>query len=167
MQSPVRRGRSRRARRSFLAIAAAAVVAAATAAALYAADISTLEINPATAQLEEHETDVPDSPSSSNAPKVAPGHDGNKLAKSNPGFTGWAGLNFVDQRTADGGNQFSLEPPDQALCVGNGRVLEAVNTVMAMYSTSGQTLTGNQALTPFFFPGSTRSIERKARSGRS
>ncbi len=101
----------------------------------YAADISTLEINPATAQLEEHETDVPDSPSSSNAPKVAPGHDGNKLAKSNPGFTGWAGLNFVDQRTADGGNQFSLEPPDQALCVGNGRVLEAVNTVMAMYTT--------------------------------
>jgi hypothetical protein len=30
------------------------------------------------------------------------------------------GLNHRDQRTANGGNQFSVEPPDQGLCVGNG-----------------------------------------------
>ncbi len=114
----------------------------------------TPEINPAVAALEHHDSDVPSSPSASNAPKIAPGHDGNKIAHSNPGFTGWAGLNFEDQRSADGGNQFSLEPPDQGLCVGNGIVLEAVNTVMAMYSTTtGAKLTGNQALNPFFFNG--------------
>src|SRR5262245_9748429 len=40
---------------------------------------------------------------------------------------GFSGLTHVDQRTASGGNQFSSEPPDQALAVGNGFVLEAVN----------------------------------------
>src|SRR5262245_42718234 len=30
------------------------------------------------------------------------------------------GLNHRNQRLANGGNQFSLEPPDQGLCVGNG-----------------------------------------------
>src|SRR4029079_7458435 len=30
------------------------------------------------------------------------------------------GPNFRDQRLANGGNQFSTEPPDQGLCVGNG-----------------------------------------------
>ena len=37
------------------------------------------------------------------------------------------GLNHYEQRTADNGNQFSLEPPDQALCVGKGYVVEGVN----------------------------------------
>ena len=33
----------------------------------------------------------------------------------------FSGLNFFNQRfDADGGNQFSVEPPDQGLCVGNG-----------------------------------------------
>jgi hypothetical protein len=49
-------------------------------------------------------------------------------AKSSPKFdTGFEGLNHYQQRYACGGNQFSVEPPDQALCVGNGYVLEAVN----------------------------------------
>jgi hypothetical protein len=61
-----------------------------------------------------------------------------KKAKSNPGFnTGFEGLNFYQQRYARGGNQFSVEPPDQALCVGNGYVLEAVNDVLNIYNTSG------------------------------
>src|SRR4026209_1015243 len=48
-----------------------------------------------------------------------------------------SGLNFFNQRfDADGGNQFSVEPPDQGLCVGNGVVLEAVNTVLAFYDAS-------------------------------
>ncbi len=38
------------------------------------------------------------------------------------------GLNHFDSRTADGGNQFSGEPPDQALCAGNGLVVESDNT---------------------------------------
>src|ERR1044071_6589727 len=64
-----------------------------------------------------------------------------KKAKSNPGFnTGFEGLNFYQQRYARGGNQFSVEPPDQALCVGNGYVVEAVNDVLNVFNTSGQSV---------------------------
>jgi len=52
------------------------------------------------------------------------------------------GLNHRDQRTANGGNQFSLEPPDQGLCVGNGFVLETVNDVLRVYDKAGNPLTG-------------------------
>ena len=52
------------------------------------------------------------------------------------------GLNHRDQRTANGGNQFSLEPPDQGLCVGNGFVLETVNDVLRVYDTAGNPVTG-------------------------
>ncbi len=46
-----------------------------------------------------------------------------KKAKSNPLFkSGFEGLNLFQQRYARGGNQFTVEPPDQALCVGNGYV---------------------------------------------
>ena len=60
------------------------------------------------------------------------------------------GVSFADQRTADGGNQFSLEPPDQGLCVGNGYVLEAVNLAFQVYDTSGAAVSGVEALNPFF-----------------
>ncbi len=64
-----------------------------------------------------------------------------KKAKSNPQFnTGFEGLNFYQQRYARGGNQFSVEPPDQALCVGNGYVFEAVNSVVNIFDTSGQSV---------------------------
>ena len=55
----------------------------------------------------------------------------NKKAKSNPALgTHFQGLNLHDQRFANGGNQFSVEPPDQAFCAGNGFVVEAVNDVL-------------------------------------
>jgi hypothetical protein len=64
-----------------------------------------------------------------------------KKAKSNPQFnTGFEGLNFYQQRYARGGNQFSVEPPDQALCVGNGYELEAVNDVLNIFDTSGNSV---------------------------
>jgi hypothetical protein len=64
-------------------------------------------------------------------------------AKSNPSQSlTFAGLNHRNQRLANGGNQFSLEPPDQGLCVGNGFVLETVNDVLRIYDTSGNALTG-------------------------
>ncbi len=50
------------------------------------------------------------------------------------------GLNFHDQRFANGGNQFSVEPPDQALCAGNGYVLESVNDVLQVYDSAGNGL---------------------------
>lgn len=62
-----------------------------------------------------------------------------KKAKSNPQYvTGFEGLNFYQQRYARGGNQFSVEPPDQGMCVGNGYVVEAVNDVINVYNTAGQ-----------------------------
>ena len=61
-----------------------------------------------------------------------------KKAKSTPEFiTGFEGLNLYQQRYARGGNQFTVEPPDQALCVGNGYVLEAVNDVLNIFDTAG------------------------------
>jgi hypothetical protein len=54
--------------------------------------------------------------------------------------TGFEGLNFFNQRYANGGNQFSVEPPDQGLCVGNGYVVEAVNDVFNVYGATGQSL---------------------------
>jgi hypothetical protein len=56
------------------------------------------------------------------------------------GFTGFSGISHLDQRLADGGNQFSLEPPDQALAVGNGYVLESVNLALAVYTATGSQL---------------------------
>src|SRR3989441_4284199 len=61
--------------------------------------------------------------------------------ESPPGFEiGFEGLNHYQQRYSRGGNQFSIEPPDQGLCVGNGYVVEAVNEVMNVYNTAGQSV---------------------------
>src|SRR5436190_259722 len=58
-----------------------------------------------------------------------------KKAKSNPTFnSGFEGLNHYQQRYSRGGNQFSVEPPDQGMCAGNGYVVEAVNDVFNVYS---------------------------------
>jgi hypothetical protein len=64
-----------------------------------------------------------------------------RKAKSSPQFvTGFDGLNHYDQRYARGGNQFSIEPPDQGMCVGHGDVVEVVNDVFNVYNSSGQSL---------------------------
>jgi len=60
------------------------------------------------------------------------------------------GLNHYETRTADNGNQFSGEPPDQGLCAGNGYVLETVNEVMRVYSRSGTPLTNPTSLNEFY-----------------
>lgn len=73
------------------------------------------------------------------------------VAGSNPGLSkSFTGLSIVDQVTANGGNQLFVEPPDQGLCVGNGRVLEVVNTVMRVYHSSGAPATGVVDLNTFF-----------------
>ena len=66
-----------------------------------------------------------------------------KKAKSNPELNlSFDGLNHRQQRLANGGNQFSVEPPDQGLCVGNGFVMETVNDVIRVFDTAGNPLTG-------------------------
>jgi hypothetical protein len=72
-------------------------------------------------------------------------------AKSNPELAGgFDGLNFHDQRYANNGNQFSVEPPDQGLCAGNGFVVESVNDVLAIYDRSGHELVGPVDLNTFY-----------------
>ncbi len=71
--------------------------------------------------------------------------------KSNPTLgTNFEGLNFFNQRFANGGNQFSVEPPDQALCAGNGFVVESVNDVLRIFHTDGSPATPVIDLNTFY-----------------
>lgn len=63
---------------------------------------------------------------------------------------GFDGLTHLEQRLASNGNQFSTEPPDQALAVGNGFVVEAVNTAIRVRSSSGAILAPAVSLNAFF-----------------
>src|SRR6185312_8247567 len=65
------------------------------------------------------------------------------------------GLTHRDQRLAGTGayanTQFSTEPPDEALAVGNGFVLQAVNAALAIYdANTGALKQGPTALNQFF-----------------
>ena len=94
----------------------------------------------------------------------APGKsNGGQKPKANPVLgVSFNGLNLRDQRTANNGNQFTVEPPDQALCAGNGFVLESVNDVLRVYGTSGQAKTGVVDLNTFYhYPA---AIDRATRT---
>lgn len=60
------------------------------------------------------------------------------------------GLNHFAQRFGASPNQFSLEPPDQGLCAGNGFVVETINDVMAVYDTAGNLVKGPGTLNGFY-----------------
>ncbi|MFM6849523.1 MAG: hypothetical protein ACKOVB_10510, partial [Terrabacter sp.] len=83
-------------------------------------------------------------------PLEAPVVASSAVAATNPAVrASIQGLNHRDQRLANGGNQFSLEPPDQALCVGNGFTLESVNSVLRVYNANAVPVTGVQDLNTF------------------
>ncbi|MCY7286767.1 MAG: hypothetical protein LH624_00555 [Cryobacterium sp.] len=93
-----------------------------------------------------------DVPNSQSAAHVSSAHVPRPVSSpvTGPSGTSVQGLNFRDQRLADGGNQFSLEPPDQALCVSDsGYILEAVNDAFAFYQ-GGARVSNVMALNPFF-----------------
>jgi hypothetical protein len=83
-----------------------------------------------------------------------PSPPGTPVVSSPGGATGFNGLTHADQRNAGTGQyvntQFSLEPPDQGLCVGHGFVLEPVNDAFAVYNESGTRLTAVTALNQFY-----------------
>jgi len=89
------------------------------------------------------------------APYIAPAQRLPVAGATGAGVSGngFAGLTLMDQRLADNGNQQSVSPPDQALCTNGAQVLEGVNTVFKLYSTSGGSQSDVQAYVPFFFPG--------------
>src|SRR5215469_6344204 len=107
-------------------------------------------------------SDGPLAPDRSHSPSSGAGPVGaiaqpKTVTTSTPNLvTSFAGLNHFDQRfgSSAGGNQFSLEPPDQGLCVGsdgngNTRILEVINDVMRVYTTSGAPVTSPTALNGF------------------
>ncbi|MBA3801075.1 MAG: hypothetical protein H0X18_18670 [Geodermatophilaceae bacterium] len=59
-------------------------------------------------------------------------------------------LTHTDSRFANNGNQFSGEPPDQALCVGNGFTFEMVNQVVTVYSGIGAQLVPEATINEFY-----------------
>jgi len=95
-------------------------------------------------------------------PGVKGGHgsaQSGKKAKSNPEINvAFDGLNFRQQRLANNGNQFSVEPPDQGLCAGNGFVVESANDVLNIFDGSGNQLLGVTDLNSFY--GDAAAIKR-------
>jgi hypothetical protein len=67
---------------------------------------------------------------------------------------GFQGLNHADQRFSGTGiyanTNFSLEPPDQALCVGGGQIIEGVNTAFQVYNENGGTVGAVTSYNQFF-----------------
>jgi hypothetical protein len=89
------------------------------------------------------------------APTSFPVVENSRFALVNRGFSGFDGLNHADQRLAGDGifanTQFSLEPPDQGICVGNGFVIETVNTAIAIYrARTAERVAGPTPLNQFF-----------------
>jgi hypothetical protein len=78
---------------------------------------------------------------------VVPNDEGGSASSTKLSFNG---LNFRQQRLANGGNQFSVEPPDQALCASNSFVVEFVNDVLRVFDTRGNPLTGVVDLNTFY-----------------
>ena len=73
------------------------------------------------------------------------------VAPTSLALLGFAGLGVVDSDTATKGN--GVTPPDQALCEGNGFVIEAVNDVLDVYDVLGQQVNAPVSLESFFkFP---------------
>lgn len=90
--------------------------------------------------------------SSAQPSNVSASVQGSTVAPSSAGRlqTSFDGLDFRQNRLASNGNQFSLEPPDQGLCVGNGFVLETINDVLRVYDTHGNPLSDPTALNAFY-----------------
>jgi hypothetical protein len=72
--------------------------------------------------------------------------------------TGFDGVNAYQTRNANGGNQFDLEPPDEGVAVGNGFVMNVVNSALRVYNTSGTPLTDVADVNTFF--GYTAQVNR-------
>jgi hypothetical protein len=103
--------------------------------------------NPELHAAEGDEGEGGEPPHSGTAPRVRP----NRLGSAGPELAlTFAGLNHRDTRLANGGNQFSNEPPDQALCVGPDHVLEGVNTVLRVYDKAGNPVSPTISYNEFF-----------------
>jgi len=120
--------------------------------------ITQLEIRPFTAEADAGTIGSARSvPLVRNPRSVRPLTAAKPLSGSTVGVTGavgldrsWQGLNLFQERFANNGNQFTVDPPDQGLCAGNGFVLETVNTVMRVFHEDGRPATQPIDLNTFF-----------------
>ena len=79
-------------------------------------------------------------------PERVPAPDPNKV-KNGGNQVGFEGLTTVDTANTNG---FTVTPPDQGLCVGNGFVMETINLVTAVYNKIGIQLTTPISVNSFF-----------------
>ena len=74
-------------------------------------------------------------------------------AKTSAGnFAGFKGIDTLDSDTVNPTIP-GIEPPDQGMCVGNGKVYDMANLVIAQYDTSGVLVSGPLDLNSFFAAG--------------
>jgi hypothetical protein len=74
-----------------------------------------------------------------------------KVSTTSGATVSFRGLNDYEQRyVASAGNQFTITPPDQGLCVGNGFVMETVNDVIRVFDTTGAPLTNPIGMNAFY-----------------
>jgi len=64
----------------------------------------------------------------------------NNLPVAQASTFGFNGLTHLDQRNANNGNQYSVEPPNPSVATGNGYILVGVNNAVQVYSTTGTPL---------------------------
>ncbi|MBA3619800.1 MAG: hypothetical protein M3467_06475 [Actinomycetota bacterium] len=83
-------------------------------------------------------------------PANVPTPDVRRVTGRFPDTLPFQSLTAVDSRYANNGNQFTNEPPDQALCVGNGFTMASVNTAIAVYDRTGAQLAPTAAINEFF-----------------
>lgn len=88
-------------------------------------------------------TPIPQTPSQTPTRANSLGSSVDQITHST-GVTTALGVNSFDSAVANGG--LTVEPPDQGLCVGNGYVIDAVNLVLQVYSTSFKPLSSDVAL---------------------
>ncbi len=83
-----------------------------------------------------------------------PSPPGTPVSKSPGGAVGFSGVSHLTQLQAGtgkyAGTQSPLEPPDQALCAGNGFVVEGGNLAFAVHNFAGTPLTAVTADNQFF-----------------
>ncbi len=89
-------------------------------------------------------------PDTRTTPRRAPRSALTPVSDRFPGALPFESLTAADSRYAFGGNQFTNEPPDQALCVGNGFTMASVNTAIAVYDRQGAQLAPTVAINEFF-----------------
>jgi len=89
-------------------------------------------------------------PDTRTAPDRAPDPTLTPVSDRFPGALPFESLSAGDSRYADGGNQFSGEPPDQALCVGSGFTMAGVNQAIAVYDRQGAQLAPTVSINEFF-----------------